>query len=95
MGTQYSAEFKAKIALVALKEEMTTAEIAKKYDILPSVINRWRWEAFEFIGQCFVRGDKATKELLQTDEKVAALERKVWQLTLDNDFLKKTTRNIA
>jgi len=32
----YSAEFKAKVALEALREELTTAELTKKYDIHPS-----------------------------------------------------------
>jgi transposase len=89
MGIQYKSDFKAKIALTALKEEMTTAEIAKKYSVAPGVINRWRREAVESVGQCFAKTDKAAKEAAQTEEKVAALERKVGQLTLDNDFLKK------
>jgi transposase len=89
MGIQYKSEFKAKIALIALKEEMTTAEIAKKYNVPPSVINRWRREAIESVGQCFSKNDKAAKEMAQTEEKIACLERKVGQLTLDNDFLKK------
>jgi transposase len=89
MGTQYRAEFKAKVALVAIKEEMTTAEIAKKYDVPPGVINRWRREAIESLNQSFAKNDKFAKNMAQTEDKIAALERKVGQLTLDNDFLKK------
>lgn len=89
MGTQYDAKFKAKVALIAVREEMTTAEISKQYGVPSCVINRWRREAIESVGQCFAKNDKFMKNMDQTDEKIAALERKVGQLTLDNDFLKK------
>ena len=34
---RYSAEFKAKVALEAIREDLTTAELAKKYDIHPTM----------------------------------------------------------
>jgi transposase len=91
MGTQYKAEFKAKIALMALKEEMTTTELSQKQGVSPSVINSWRREAIESVGQCFAKKDKFIKNMGQAEEKIAALERKVGQLTLENDFLKKNS----
>jgi transposase len=57
MGIQYKSEFKAKIALIALREEMTTAEIAKKYSVPPGVVNRWRREATESVGQYFAKNN--------------------------------------
>lgn len=39
---RYSAEFKAKVALEAIREELTTAELAKKYDIHPTMISGWK-----------------------------------------------------
>ena len=36
---RYSAEFKAKVALEAIREELTAAELAKKYDIHPAMIS--------------------------------------------------------
>ena len=39
---RYSAEFKAKVALEAIREDLTTAELAKKYDIHPTMITGWK-----------------------------------------------------
>ncbi|SMD05053.1 Transposase [Primorskyibacter flagellatus] len=39
---RYSAEFKAKVALEAIREELTTAELAKKYGIHPTMISGWK-----------------------------------------------------
>ena len=39
---RYSAEFKAKVALEAIREELTTAELAKKYDVHPTMIRGGR-----------------------------------------------------
>ncbi|GHT91374.1 transposase [Alphaproteobacteria bacterium] len=89
MSKQYSAQFKSEVALVAIKEEMTTAEMSKKYGVSPSVINRWRREATESLSKCFAKADSFLLEKESAEEKIAMLERKVGQLTLDNDFLKK------
>lgn len=89
MGTQYKAEFKAKIALLAIKEEMTIAEIAKTHNVPPRVISQWKRDALDAVEQGFAKSQKFARERAQTEEKIATLERKVGQLTLDNDFLKK------
>ena len=39
---QYSPEFKAKVALAALKNEKTVAELAAQYEIHPTMINTWK-----------------------------------------------------
>jgi len=42
MGRKHSAEFKAKVALSAIKAELTTAEMSSKYEVHRSLINSWR-----------------------------------------------------
>ncbi|MDR0753058.1 MAG: transposase [Holosporaceae bacterium] len=87
MSSHYSAEFKAKVVLSALKEEVPTSELSKTYKVPSGVINRWRREAIEALTQCFI--SKKGSNLLEAQEKIGNLEKKVGQLTMDNDFLKK------
>ncbi|WP_306752475.1 transposase [Paracoccus actinidiae] len=37
----FGAEFKAKVALEAIREDLTTVELAQKYDIHPTMITGW------------------------------------------------------
>jgi transposase-like protein len=87
MSNSYSAEFKSRVALLALKEEMPTSELSKTYKVPASVINRWRREASEVLAQCF--NSKRESALAEAEEKIENLEKKIGQLTMDNDFLKK------
>jgi transposase len=87
MSGNYSAEFKARVVLEALKEEIPTAELSKRYNVSPSVINRWRREALEVLTNCF--SSKRDVALAEAQEKIENLEKKIGQLTMDNDFLKK------
>lgn len=45
---KFSASFKSKIAIEALKEQMTLHELVKKYDVHPNQITRWKREFFFF-----------------------------------------------
>ncbi|ASP23737.1 transposase (plasmid) [Antarctobacter heliothermus] len=49
----YSAEFKAKEALEAIREELTTAELAKKYGIHPTMISGWKRTVIENMAAAF------------------------------------------
>jgi len=49
---RYSAEFKAKFTLEAIREELTPAELAKKYDFHPTMISGWKRTAIENHGGC-------------------------------------------
>jgi transposase len=87
MSSHYSAEFKSKVVLLALKEEMPTLELSKTYKVPSGVINRWKREAIEVLTQCF--NSKKESNLTEALEKIENLEKKIGQLTMDNDFLKK------
>ena len=50
---RYTAEFKAKVALEAIREELTTAELAKKYDIHPTNDQRLEAHGDREHGGCF------------------------------------------
>lgn len=50
---RYSAEFKANVALEAIRAEMSLAELAKKYSIHPTMISGWKKTAIENMAACF------------------------------------------
>lgn len=86
----YSRELKI-TAMRALEAGSTTTEIARKYQLSPKLLERWRGEwrakgeaAFPGIGR---RG--ADLSALDDARRIAELERKIGQLTMENDFLKK------
>jgi transposase len=51
--TRYSAEFKSKVALEALREEQTLSELSSKYNVHPNQISKWKKEAIEGMASIF------------------------------------------
>lgn len=91
----YSAEYKTKVVLEILSEESTVNEIAAKYGISPVVLSRWKKEFLERASGVFQKGpSESEKELEQSKEHIAELERKVGQLSYEVDWLKKKSRQI-
>ena len=90
----YSRDLKI-TAMRALDAGSTTAEIARKYQLSPKLLERWRGEwrargelAFPGIGR---RGVDTPS--LDDARRIAELERKIGQLAIENDFLKKALRH--
>ena len=86
---RYSAEFKAKVALEAIREELTTAELAKKYDVHPTMINGWKKTAIESMATAFRRKVEETPPISQKD--VENLHAKIGQLVVERDFLSEAS----
>jgi transposase len=91
----YSRELKI-AAMQELDAGRTTGEVARKFQLAPKLVERWRGEwrargeqAFPGIGQ---RG--VGLPAVEDSRRIAELERKVGQLTMENDFLKKTLRHL-
>ena len=82
---RYSAEFKAKVAFEAIREELTTAELAKKYDIHPTMISGWKRTAIENMAAAFCGASSAEPQISAGE--VEKLHAKIGQLVIERDFL--------
>lgn len=82
--TRHSAEFKAKVAMAALSETKTLAELSSEYGIHPTQITRWKQELIANAPELFGKGKK--KEANHEAE-VAELYRQIGKLKVENDFL--------
>jgi len=89
MGTRrnFSAEFKAKVALEALVGDKTLSELAAKHGVHPNMITQWKRQAKEQLPELFAR--KGSRAASDRDAEVQALHAKIGQLTMENGFLSK------
>jgi transposase len=82
--TRYSAQFKAKVALEAVREQETVAEIARKYKVHANMVQKWRQQLLANLSRVFetVGGSPG-----QPSEREAELLKKIGELTVERDFL--------
>ncbi len=81
---KHSAQFKAKVALAALENDETTAQLASRFNIHPTMISAWKRQLVESAADLFDKNNKSRKQAeAQTDE----LYRQIGQLKVENDFL--------
>jgi transposase len=90
----YSRDLKI-VAMRALDAGSTTSEIARKYQLSPKLLERWRGEWRAKGELAFPGTGRRGAGLLALDDahRIAELERKIGQLTMENDFLKKALQH--
>lgn len=88
----HSAEFKSRVALEAVRGAKTTSEIASQYEIHPVQIAQWKKELLAGMPEIFKR--KPSSDQKQTEREKERLERKIGELTMDVDWLKKKCREL-
>ena len=90
MATQrnhYSAEFKAKVALEALKEQQTLAELGASYGVHPTLVAQWKRQLRDALPGLFA--DRRQKPDRSAEELQAQLYQQIGQLKVELDWIKK------
>lgn len=87
--TRYSAEFKAKVALEAIRGELTLAELAAKHGVHPTMISNWKQQAIENMAEAF--SGKSERSRTDEEARIKELHAKIGQLTVERDFLAKAS----
>ena len=84
--TPRTPAFKKKIALDALKEDKTLAQLGSQYGVHPIQVGKWKKELVDRAESLFERkGDRSKDEMITRE----TLERKIGQLTVELDYCKK------
>ena len=82
--TKHSPAFKAKVALEALRENETTAEIARRYKVHANIVYKWKRQLLENLPLAFANEEAGATH---NAEREAELLRKIGELTVERDFL--------
>ena len=88
---RYSAEFKARVALDALRGELTTAQLATKHGIHQTMVGEWKKQAMEGIAAVFSGKEAAQETAKSSEAEVEKLHAKIGQLVVERDFLAKAS----
>ena len=90
----YDDQFKAKVALEAVKETKTLLELASQYDVHPNQIRNWKNEFLENAAMVF-GGDKDAKaENTELKKEREELHKRIGEQSMDIEFLKKSLRKL-
>ncbi len=82
---RFTADFKAKVALEALRGDRTVQEIAAKHKVHPNQVSTWKRQAMDGLGEVFSNG--LDRDRRDHESEVRDLHAKIGELTVVNDFL--------
>ena len=89
---KFTSEFKAKVAIEAIKGQRTVNELAQEFEVHPNQIAVWKKQLLGSASDVFSRGKDLGAE--QKAAECDRLYRKVGQLQVENDWLKKKTGHL-
>ena len=89
--TRYLADFKAKVALEALRGELTAAQLAAKHGIHQTMVGAWQRQAMAGLTTVFAAKVAAQASAKAGEAEVEKLHAKIGQLLVERDFLAKAS----
>lgn len=87
---KFTSEFKAKVALSAIKEQETLAELSRRFEVHSNQILKWKKEFLSNVGAAFERKNEFEDLERERDK----LYNKIGQLEMEKDFLKKSLNKL-
>jgi len=85
---KFSAAFKAQVAIEAIKERETLQELAKRFEVHPQMISKWKQEFLERSSEIF--STKAPEENFEKEKE--RLYAKIGEIEMERDWLKKISK---
>jgi transposase len=86
---KHGVDFKAKVALAAVREDSTVAELSSRYGVHASQIHAWKKTVIDGVGSLFAKGKGgASDNAIAEDARLAKYE-KIGELTVERDFFRK------
>ncbi len=82
---RFTSDFKAKVALSALRGDKTIQEIASKHKVHPNQVSTWKRQAMDGLGAIFSNG--VDKVRVDHESEIHGLHAMIGQLTVERDFL--------
>jgi transposase-like protein len=82
----HSPDFKAKVALAAVKGDETLSELARRYQINANLIVKWKKRLLDNSAEVFASGKGLAPD---RESEIKSLHAKIGEITMENDFLSK------
>lgn len=89
---KYNAAFKAKVGMDAMLGIKTVAQIAREYGVHPVQVSQWKSVIRERLPELFEAGGKVGED---TEKVISELHRKIGELTVDLDYVKKKSKQLG